>query len=125
MHYHTYHMYSSTLESYPGDFAILEKKQPVKDFKFLFQKKEIYKILLGEKILSFAPLSLPLFPQKTPCKTCHCKKPNAYFSSSTPAIAYYNTCDDDNESCSIKPCGNYSCVHSAHNTGFKRRLIML
>lgn len=121
-------LYSSILESYPGDFATLEKKQPVKDLQFLFQKKDIYKILLGEEILSFAPLSLSLslllFPQKTPCKTCH-HKPKAYFSHSTPAIAYYNTCNDNNESCFIKTCSNYKCVHSAHNTGFKRRLVML
>jgi len=72
-------LYSSLLESYPGDFGILEKKQPVKDFEFLLQKKKIHKILLGEETLSFAPLSLPLFPQKTPCKTCCHKKPKAYF----------------------------------------------
>lgn len=97
-------LYSIILESCPADFAILEKKKkPVKDFKFLFRKKEIYKTLPGEEIISFALLSLPLLPQKTPCKTCCQKKTEAYFSSSTPAIAYYNTCNDDNESCFIKP----------------------
>lgn len=90
---------------------------------FFPQKKGIYKILLGEETLPFSPLSLSLFPHK-PCKNHH-KELKAYFPTSMPAAAYYNTCNDDNENCFIKPHGNYSCVHSAHNSSFKRTLIML